>query len=61
MDPLALAEQLPVVPLGFCGVEEPKKPRERDDDTPTISKVNAEVVFIHRQIGGSGIGTRLRI
>lgn len=60
MNPQAIAEELPVLPLGFRGVEQPGKPREGDDDTPTVSEVNAKVVFIHRHIDGSGVGARRR-
>jgi len=60
MNPLAIPEEFPIVPLGFRCVEEPREPREGYDDTSTVSKVNAQVVFIHRQIGGSGVRDRRR-
>jgi hypothetical protein len=55
VDTNALAKDLEVPPLISRGVEEARKPRERDCNTPPVCKSDDELVFRDGDLLGPGI------
>lgn len=58
MDPLAIAEQAPVLTLRNLGVQQAGKPHEGHTEAPAIGELHRKLVVANRHLHGSRVDAR---